>query len=72
MTVKEIEGRCWFACIGLLLLPHNKPYEKSVQFYIFLSEIVDFIQHQKNGEIYGTQNRKGGYLRKGYDQASSL
>ena len=23
MTVKEIEGRCWFACIGLLLLSRN-------------------------------------------------
>ena len=23
MTVKEIEGRCWFACIGLLLLSYK-------------------------------------------------
>lgn len=29
MTVKEIEGRCWFACIGLLLLSRNMSSGKS-------------------------------------------
>lgn len=28
MTVKEIEGRCWFPRIGLLLLSHNIPSGK--------------------------------------------
>jgi hypothetical protein len=26
MTVKEIEGRCWFPCTGLLLLSRNAFY----------------------------------------------